>query len=101
VEHILKMLDCLGIKTKGDAWRHLEEWFTLCPAMREHRSDNGSEFKGRFKEILTARDVKLYYTATYSAWQNGLAEVHNRIVVTGAKLLLASCELSPELWWDS
>ena len=87
------------IKNKSDCVKSLEKYIEREGKPELIRSDNGSEFQGKFKNACIIYGIKRRYTCPYHPQQNGAAEVANRLILDTARCLLHDAGLN-EKYWD-
>jgi transposase InsO family protein len=63
------------------------------------RSDNGSEYMSKsFQLMCRDNGIKQQFTAPYSSFQNGVAELKNRTIIEGTRALLLDAQADQSLW---
>jgi transposase InsO family protein len=66
------------------------------------RSDNGREYITKeLQRSLTEMEIKVQYTAPYSAFQNGVAERKNRTLMEAARCMLIDAEMKKKYWAEA
>lgn len=98
VDVCTRYCSAMPLKEKSDAATHLLEWVTLHGPPSISRTDNGTEFKGRYAALCKEKNILQQFSAPYMPASNGRVERLNHTLKQRIDLIMRSFNFSPKAW---